>query len=100
MNKNIKKVWDADRLIRFALPTGMEEGVALTIEYVKGFELFNTRPHHNYETWSSGWRITGPVGAAGTQPTVSAYEEDLDDAFRVFMKKRDEARKANEHPQG
>lgn len=42
----------------FPAPGPGNEGVQLEIKYVYGFELFNTRPYHNYETWSSGWFIT------------------------------------------
>lgn len=31
--------------------------VFLSIEFYGGFEYFNTRPYHNYETWGHGWRI-------------------------------------------
>jgi hypothetical protein len=50
---------DIDRLIRSTARCGMDEGTIVTIEFIAGFELFNTRPYHNYETWSQGYRISG-----------------------------------------
>jgi len=29
-----------------------------TIELIGGFELFNDRPYHCYETWCKGFRVT------------------------------------------
>jgi hypothetical protein len=45
--------------IRRASRCGMTEGTVMCIEFISGFELFNTRPYHNYETWVQGWRVTG-----------------------------------------
>ena len=85
-NKAFNKLNPIDRDLRKALPTGMRDGVDLTIEKVCGFELFNTRPYHNYETWSDGWRISG------RDITVSA--EDLDDAVALWIRKYQAAREA------
>jgi hypothetical protein len=43
-----------------SLPYGMIDGTLLTIEAISGFEKFNNRPYHCYETWCRGWRITDP----------------------------------------
>ena len=61
---------------------GTEIGAGL-ITMVNGFELFNTRPYHNYETWSDGYRITDGI--------TTVEREDLDDAVRAFV---DEVAKA------
>lgn len=89
---NKAKIWDADKAIRTACPVGMEQGVKLTIEYFCGFELFNTRPYHNYETWSSGYRVSGPVGPIGYEhfdtQQVTTEAEDLDDAIARWIEAR------------
>lgn len=46
---------DLDARIKRLYPVGMRTGTDLIIELHCGFELFNTRPYHNYETWSNGW---------------------------------------------
>lgn len=74
-NKEWKALNELDRIVRSACPLGPEtEGLAVTIEYRTGFELFNTRPYHNYETWSGGYYIKG-LG-------VITQAEDLDDAIK------------------
>jgi hypothetical protein len=79
------KPWDKlnelDRLIRQASRCGMTEGDVMTITLISGFELFNTRPYHNYETWSQGYRVEGKG--------VSVQREDLDDAVKDWVKKVD-----------
>jgi hypothetical protein len=67
-----------DRVIRRAVdgPGPEHEGVLLTIEFVGGFEKFNTRPYHNYETWGAGYRVKGQG--------FEAEAEDLDDAVRLW----------------
>lgn len=77
---------EPDRLIRRAKPPGDDDGVHVTIEYFTGFEVFNTRPYHNYETYSGGYRVKG-LG-------VTAQAEDLDDAVRLWARKADDSRKA------
>ena len=52
----------------------------VTIRMFGGFKLFNTRPYHNYETWSSGWEIK--TGERYGNITVSA--EDLDEAVALL----------------
>jgi hypothetical protein len=68
-----------DITIRRTTRCGMDEGVVATIEFVSGFELFNTRPYHNYETWGQGYRITGRG--------VTVQREDLDDAVNEWAAK-------------
>lgn len=69
---------ELDRLLRQAKPVVgfTSDHVQLTIEKVCGFELFNTRPYHNYETWSDGYRIS--------DGEVRVQAEDLDDAVRLY----------------
>lgn len=71
-----------DRALRQAVPVcGFCSGtVQLTIEKVCGFEKFNTRPYHNYETWADGWRVT--------DGTVTVEREDLDDAVNAWAAAR------------
>jgi len=83
-NKRYEQLNDIDRRIRQAFPEGMIDGTRVTIEFICGFELFNTRPYHNYETWSDGWRIT-----AGD---IKVEQEDLDDAVDIFLKKVEESK--------
>ena len=75
-NKDWDKLWEADRAIRTIKPVDMSDGVKLTIELINGFEKFNSRSYHNYETWSDGYRISDG------EDTVEA--EDLDDALCRF----------------
>lgn len=79
-DKPFSKLHTLDRQLRKAHPVGMREGVDLTIELICGFELFNTRPYHNYETWSNGWRIKDRHGNV-------AEAEDLDDAVNKYLSK-------------
>lgn len=77
------KLNELDRMLRDVTPISCKEGciptTKITIELITGFELFNTRPYHNYESWSNGYRISG-FG-------VKVEREDLDDAVRDFCKK-------------
>lgn len=61
-----------EQLIRRTTRCGMTDGTVLTIEFISGFEKFNTRPYHNYETWAQGWRVSG-LG-------VTLEREDLEHA--------------------
>jgi hypothetical protein len=56
--------------------------VQLAIYKVSGFELFNTRQYHNYETWSDGYIIR--------DGEVIVTAEDLDDAIRLYRISRKE----------
>ncbi len=79
-NKPFGKLDPVDRLIRRTCPTGMcDKHAELTIEFIQGFELFNTRSYHNYETWSDGYRVSGRG--------ISAEAEDLDDAVALWAKR-------------
>lgn len=77
-NKPFAKLNALDQLVRQTARCGMTEGTVMVIEYISGFELFNTRPYHNYETWSQGWRVHG-LG-------VWIEREDLDEAVAAWAK--------------
>ena len=74
------KAWDKlnplDILIRQTARCGMTDGTVMKIEFISGFEKFNTRPYHNYESWGQGYRVTG-LG-------IQVEREDLDDAIRFW----------------
>ena len=55
----------------------------LTISLINGFELFNTRPYHNYESWSNGYRIETTEEYGG----ITVEAEDLDDAIEKLETK-------------
>ncbi len=78
-NKAFYRINEIDKIIRQTKPAGMDDGVHVSIEYFTGFELFNNRPYHNYETWSGGYRVKG-MG-------VEVESEDLDDAVRAWSVK-------------
>lgn len=69
---------ELDRLIRQAARCGMTDGTVMAIEFISGFEKFNTREYHNHETWAQGYRISG-LG-------VSIEREDLDDAVSEWAR--------------
>lgn len=78
-NKQWSKVDPLDKLIRQTMRMGNEKnGTYLTIQFIHGFELFNTRPYHNYETWSQGYRIED------TKHGIKVEMEDLDDALKAW----------------
>lgn len=91
----------SDLALRKASGVGMEDGVKQVILRICGFEMFNSRPYHNYETWSDGYRVIGRRdGAAMTKEEVTSIlfdtiradnpvhfevnAEDLDDACKAF----------------
>ena len=76
-DKTLQRLNEIDRMLRMACPVGMNDGVHVTIELFSGFELFNTRPYHNYESWSDGYRVTGKG--------ITVEREDLDDAVREWV---------------
>lgn len=78
-NKSWDQINELDRIIRRTKSIGMDDGVHVTIEFFTGFEKFNTRPYHNYETWSGGYRVKG-MG-------VEVEAEDLDDAVNQWAVK-------------
>ena len=86
-NKPYPKLDPVDRAIRMAYPTGMFDGIHVTIEYFSGFELFNTRAYHNYETWSNGYRVFDDEGN-------KAEAEDLDVAVSRWAAARKAAKEA------
>lgn len=75
-NKTFNQLWPADKAMRKLKPVGMRQGVDLTVELIIGFELFNTRPYHNYETWSNGYRVY--------DNEIDVKAEDLDEALALF----------------
>ena len=94
-DKSRERLNEIDRALREVHPVvGFSPThTQVTIEKINGFELFNTRPYHNYETWSDGWRITASeeseivdrrYGRGGTSPLV-VEAEDLDDAVREYV---------------
>jgi len=94
-NKPFSKLNDLDLKLRKAWPIGMRDETLVTIEFISGFELFNTRPYHNYETWSNGYRITDVNG-------IKIQAEDLDDAVNLYIQKRNKflEDKKNENKSG
>ena len=82
---NKRNISDIDRRIRHLFPTQMwdNDEVICTIEFFGGFEYFNSRPYHNYENWSEGYRIK--TGDRFGNIEVSA--EDLDDAITALEDK-------------
>ena len=85
-NKGWPKITTLDAQLRRAFPCGMFTGTKVKIEMVNGFEMFNTRPYHNYETWSDGYRVTVYSQTDGQQVT-KAEAEDLDDAVALAIKR-------------
>jgi hypothetical protein len=77
-NKPWSKLNPLDALIRRTLRLGMDDGTFLHIEYIYGFEKFNTRPYHNYETWAGGYRVTDE------RHKIMVEREDLDDALEAW----------------
>jgi len=85
-DKPFAKLNAIDAQIRRCFPDGFgpgDDGIHVTIEFFSGFEKFNTRPYHNYEAWSDGYRITGKG--------VTVESEDLDDAVTAFCDKLKES---------
>jgi hypothetical protein len=63
-------------------PVGMRDGVDVKLEFKTGFELFNTRPYYNYETWSQGWFITAgdiQVSAEYLDEAVKRLQLEIED---------------------
>lgn len=84
-NKDWDKLDPIDRKIRLLSPEkGMASGPQIRITLIRGFELFNTRPYHNYETWSDGYIVEAfKEGSV----IAKAEAEDLDDALEALSKK-------------
>jgi hypothetical protein len=89
-NKSFNLLNEIDRKLRTHFPVGMNTpNVRLKIELLNGFEIFQTRPYHNLETWSDGYLLTD------TETGVNFSAEDLDDAVDGFIKKVNEYRIKN-----
>jgi hypothetical protein len=78
-NKDFSRLCEPDQLLRRAIQDGPGQihGTLVTIELIHGFELFNTRPYHNYETWSKGYRVSGF--------DITVESEDMDDAVKQWI---------------
>jgi len=91
-NKELNQLNILDRKLReYFQPfmNGKTESV-VKIELINGFEIFNTRPYHNYETWSNGYRITHEKSG------IQFEAEDLDDAIYGFIEKMKKQKGQNE----
>lgn len=89
-DKKWERVDPLDKLVRTTARCGMTDGTVMVIEFVSGFELFNSRPYHNYETWAQGWHVNG-LG-------VSVGREDLDDAIKEWAALVEQKRAGKELP--
>jgi hypothetical protein len=88
-DKPFDKLNIIDQQIRRTLRLGDQpNGTYLTIEFIHGFELFNTRPYHNYETWSQGYRVTDPTVIDDKGRPLVVEQEDLHAAMAEWMKRR------------
>jgi hypothetical protein len=81
-NKDWEELMEVDRIMRGLKPVDMSDGVKLTVQLINGFEKFNTKPYHNYENFSDGYRIS--------DGKIAVEAEDLDDALRLFGEKTKE----------
>lgn len=85
-NKTRDKLMEADLLIRRNCHPGPgAPSCFATIRVISGFEMFNTRPYHNYETWSMGYEIVDH------ELSRTFRREDLDDALREWAAAREKA---------
>lgn len=107
-NKSFDKLDRSDKTLRLSSAVGMESGVKQIILRMVGFEIFNTRPYHNYETWSDGYTVIGrrdqqamSIEEAGKliasgifykEPYLSADGEDLDEACSRFSQLQSKAK--------
>jgi hypothetical protein len=80
-NKETLKLNGIDQVLRSLFPPAPtpEKKVQFTIEKICGYELFNTRPYHNFETYSDGYR-------ALINGRVICEDEDLDDLINTLAK--------------
>jgi hypothetical protein len=87
-NKPLNQLLDADRWIRRLSPnkgmTATNREAQIRVTLIRGFELFNTHPYHNYETWSDGYLVE--AFRAG-EPIAAVEAEDLDDALKKLAVK-------------
>jgi len=83
-NKTTEKLSDIDRRLRKLFPTCTwdDNELVVKIELRGGFEYFNTRPYHNYETWSAGYFIT----TGERYGSIEVNAEDLDEAVARLEK--------------
>jgi hypothetical protein len=56
----------------------------LAIEVVGGFERYNTRPYHNYETWSIGYAVSTPRVEVDNECLLCALEAVFDKEDKLF----------------
>lgn len=80
-NKDFQKLNSIDQSLRelFPIKPTASTKVQLKIEKICGFELFNTRPYHNHETYSDGYR-------AIINDDIICESEDLDDLVSTLYK--------------
>jgi len=76
-NKPFTRLNELDQKLRRIKPVDMSDTTKLTIRMINGFELFNTRPYHNYETWADGYIVE--------DEEIKVQSEDLDDAINEFI---------------
>jgi hypothetical protein len=76
--KSFKELNTIDQQIKRLFTTGMFDGLQLRIELKCGFELFNTRAYHNYETWSHGYYASIPENNESKIREIRVEAEDLD----------------------
>ena len=82
---------DINDQIKKLYPIEMASKNNVTIQFITGFELQNTRPYHNYETWSQEWRIF--EGDNFYTSKVKACAEHLNDAIALFVAKKTKVEK-------
>lgn len=85
-NKSWEKLNEIDQILRRCFPVEgfKKDRVQVTIKKISGFELFNTRPYHNYEDWADGYYI---FLGDGSNEEIFAMGEDLDDAIKDMENK-------------
>jgi hypothetical protein len=80
------KPWDklssVEQRVNRVYCASMTDRVQITLERFTGFEIFNTRPYHNYESWAAGWRASDAWGNR-------ASAEDLDDCLNKLCDQRE-----------
>jgi len=65
-----------DQRIKKLFPVGMRDEIDIVIRLCCGFELQNTRPYHNYETWSHEWQaIIGDKSVAAAETLDDLVEK-------------------------
>lgn len=74
------------RTLRGLAGWGMADGTPVVVKLVYGFELFNTRPYHNYENWSDGYLVEVYRPDDSAIPWAASRAEDLDTALEIALK--------------